>query len=198
MKVLVTGAFGMVGRKLVDELETHGHELVLLDRVPPEQATMFVAGSEKRQPAPFRTKWPCRQDDVTDPDAMVRAVEGMDAVIHLAAAVTGLPEHGCETFRVNCTSGWATLDACRKGGVTRYLCASSINAFGTIYWRLSGKPSPYTSMPLNEDFEPVPEDAYSLSKHVNELTCAAFPRAFGVTAAAFRFAGVWSRKASTW
>jgi nucleoside-diphosphate-sugar epimerase len=47
-------------------------------------------------------------------------------------------------------------------------------------------------MPLDESFEPVPEDPYSLSKRCNEETCAAFTRAYGLTTAAFRFAGVWS------
>ena len=47
------------------------------------------------------------------------------------------------------------------------------------------------SLPLDEDFEPVPEDPYSLSKLVNEHTCAAYHRAYGMTAIAFRFAGVW-------
>jgi nucleoside-diphosphate-sugar epimerase len=72
------------------------------------------------------------------------------------------------------------------------LCASSINAYGTIYWRISGQPVEYRRMPLDESFEPVPEDPYSLSKFVNELTCAAFHRAYGMRTAAFRFAGVWT------
>ena len=46
-------------------------------------------------------------------------------------------------------------------------------------------------MPLDEGFRPVPEDPYSLSKLVNEHTCAAYHRAYGMTAIAFRFAGVW-------
>jgi nucleoside-diphosphate-sugar epimerase len=37
-------------------------------------------------------------------------------------------------------------------------------------------------------------DPYSLSKLVNEETCAAFHRAYGITTAAFRFAGVWHDK----
>jgi UDP-glucose 4-epimerase len=115
-----------------------------------------------------------------------------DAVMHLAAGVTGLPEVGVDTFRINAVGTYIVLDACRKTGVRRFTCASSVNAFGTIYWRLSGKPPVYTSMPLDESYPPVPEDAYSLSKYVNEETCAAFSRAYGITTAAFRFAGVWS------
>ena len=49
-------------------------------------------------------------------------------------------------------------------------------------------------MPLDEAFDPVPEDPYSLSKLVNEKTCAAYHRAYGMTTAAFRFAGVWSEE----
>jgi len=74
--------------------------------------------------------------------------------------------------------------------VKRFLCASSVNAFGTFCWRLSGKPVVYDKMPLTEDFDPVPEDAYSLSKLFKEHTCTAFTRAFGITTATFRFSGV--------
>lgn len=95
-------------------------------------------------------------------------------------------------MQVNTVGTYVVLDAARQSGVRRVFCASSINAFGTIYWRLSGKPAPYTSMPLTEEFPPVPEDPYSLSKHMNEDTCAAFTRAYGLTTAAFRFAGVWT------
>src|SRR5437773_2119301 len=81
--------------------------------------------------------------------------------------------------------------AARLAGVRRFFCASSINAFGTFFWRLSGKPVIYRKLPLDESFAPVPEDPYSLSKWVNELTCDAFHRAYGITTAAFRFAGIW-------
>ena len=84
------------------------------------------------------------------------------------------------------------IDAAQRSGVGRFLCASSINTFGTFFWRLSGRAAPYTSMPLDETFEPVPENPYSLSKLVNEQTCAAYRRAYNMTALAFRFAGVWT------
>jgi len=117
---------------------------------------MFVPGKTDRQRAPFVTTWPCRQDDVTDPAAMLRAAEGMDAMIHLAAAVTDFPSSAARRSGPTARAPGRRSTQCRKAGVRRYLCASSINAFGTIYWRLSGKPSPYTSMPLTEAFEPVP------------------------------------------
>ncbi len=191
MKVLITGAFGFVARVLIDELDS-AHELRLLDRCRPEDATVFAPGSTERLALPMKTDWPCLQGDITDAAAMRSAVEGMDAVIHLAAAVSGLPEVGVDTFRVNALGTYVMLDACRLAGVRRFLCASSINAFGTMYWRLSGKPPVYDKLPLTEDLPPVPEDAYSLSKWVNEETCAAFHRAHGVTSAAFRFSAVWS------
>ncbi len=191
MNVLITGACGMISRALIPELEGN-HDLRLLDRTPPEEATVFVPGSADRAPAPLETGWPFVQAELTDVEAIRSAVEGMDAIVHLAASVTGLPEFGVETFRDNALGTFIVLDCARLAGVKRFLCASSVNAFGTIYWRLSGKPPEYTKMPLDETFRPVPEDPYSLSKYVNEETCAAFTRAYGITTAAFRFAGVWS------
>jgi UDP-glucose 4-epimerase len=193
MRILITGACGFIARALIAELE-NAHELRLLDRNRPEEATMFLPGVSERAFAPMETSWPFVQAEITDTDAIRRAVEGMDAVIHLAASVSGLAEIGVETFKANALGTFIALDAARRACVQRFLCASSINAFGTIYWRISGRPPVYTKMPLDEDFPPVPEDPYSLSKHVNELTCAAFTRAYGITAAAFRFAGVWTEE----
>lgn len=191
MKVLITGACGMISRALIPELAAN-HDLRLLDHTRPEEATVFVPGSGDRAAAPLETEWPLVQAELMDVQAIRSAVEGMDAIIHLAASVTGLPEFGVETFRDNALGTFIILDAARLAGVRRFLCASSVNAFGTIYWRLSRKPPEYTKMPLDETFRPVPEDPYSLSKYVNEETCAAFTRAYGITTAAFRFAGVWS------
>jgi len=188
MNVLITGACGFIGRHLAEELEAN-HRLRLVDAARPEDATMF-GGREGRIPAPFTPSWPFVQADITDLPAMLDACDGMDAVIHLAADPTGHAEKGKAIMQVNVIGTYVVLDAARQAGVKRVFCASSINAFGTFFWRLSGKPSPYTTLPLTEDFDPVPEDPYSLSKRCNEETCAAFHRAYGLTTAAFRFAGV--------
>ena len=191
MKVLITGACGWLGRELTEALQDE-HDLVLLDRNAPEEATMFLPGKSDRAPAPFETDLPFVKAELTDVEGIRRACEGREAIVHLAASTTGLPEFGVQTFRDNALGTYIVLDEARLAGVKRVLCASSVNAFGTIYWRLSGKPPIYTKMPLDETFPPVPEDSYSLSKWVNEETCAAFHRAYGLTTAAFRFAGVFN------
>lgn len=189
MNVLITGATGFIGRNLIRELEA-GHTLRLLDQNRPEEATIFTGGPS-RKAVPLDTDWPFVQADITDLAAMQRAMEGMDAVIHLAGEPRGLPEIGVDTFRANALGTFVAIDAAQRAGIGRFFCASSINAFGTFYWRLSGRPVAYPKMPVDESFPPVPEDPYSLSKLVNEETCAAYQRAYGMTTAAFRFAGVW-------
>jgi nucleoside-diphosphate-sugar epimerase len=191
MKVLITGAAGWLARELATELEAR-HELLLTDRVDPAEATVFVPGQLERRPAPLVTAWPYRRAEITDLPAMVAAAEGVDAIVHLAAITDGLPEHGPAIMEVNVVGTYVVFDAARLAGVKRVLCASSINAFGTIYWRLSGRPAPSTAMPVDESFPAVPEDPYSLSKWCNEETAKAFHRAYGMTSAAFRFAGVWT------
>ena len=192
MNILITGACGFIGRRLIQELEQHGHSLRLLDKQRPQEATMFVPGSPERAYAPFVTAWSFLQADIMDDAAMVNAVAGVDAVVHLAASPTGLPEVGVQTFSFNAVGTFTLLDACRKQGVSRFVTASSINAYGTFYWRLNQTPVEYPELPLTESFPPVPQDPYSLSKLVNEETCAAFHRAYGIKTAALRFGAVWS------
>ncbi len=189
MKVLITGACGFIGRNLIRELEP-SHELRLLDQTLPAEATVFAGAT--RTAIPLESDWPFIQAEITDTAAMRQAMAGMDAVIHLAGEPRGLPEIGVETFRANALGTFVAIDAAHAVGIQRFFCASSINAYGTFFWRLSGQPVPYTKLPLDESFPPIPEDPYSLSKQVNEETCAAYHRAYGMTTAAFRFAGVWS------
>lgn len=188
MRILITGGCGFVARSLIQELGGT-HDVVLFDRVTPDQATMF-GGANGRTPAPFETSLPCFTGEITDPEALRPALEGAEAVVHLAADPTGYADKGVGIFRDNALGTYVVLDEARQAGVKRFLCASSINAFGTFYWRISGKPVDWGCLPLTEDYPVVPEDPYSLSKFVNEQTAAAFTRAYGITTAAFRFAGV--------
>ena len=69
MKVLVTGATSMIGRKTVEELLRRGHDVQILQR-----------GSSDLEVPVFR-------GDIRDADAVQKAVSGCDVVIHAAAKV---------------------------------------------------------------------------------------------------------------
>ena len=109
-RILVTGAHGMLGQALVRRLREFGEPLRLAVRRPPEtspgEAIELVFG------------------DLGDPDFVDRAVEGMEVVFHVGAAMRG----GLAEF----TSGtmWGTrniVDACERHGVRKLVYVSSMS-----------------------------------------------------------------------
>src|SRR5688572_18135863 len=79
--ILVTGGAGFIGSHLVDELLEHGYDVRVLDSLVGQ-----VHGRAKRPPYLNRHA-DLRIGDVRDPDALRGALEGIDAVVHLAARV---------------------------------------------------------------------------------------------------------------
>jgi UDP-glucose 4-epimerase len=95
--------------------------------------------------------------DVNDADAIRRAVEGVDAVVHLAgrAHVTRDNEREAEAlFRATNVEGTRVVfQAAVASGVRRFLFASSVKVMG-----------PYLGRPWTEEDTPAPTDAYGRSK----------------------------------
>ena len=106
MKVLVTGASGLLGGQTALALAERGDDVTVLQRRP--------AGLGLREVLA----------DVADAEAVGRAVQGHEAVLHLAAKVniTG-PE--AEYRRANVEGTRAVVDACRHAGVQRLVNVSS-------------------------------------------------------------------------
>jgi 2-alkyl-3-oxoalkanoate reductase len=106
-RVLVTGASGMLGRATARAVQAAGFEVRTFQRSP-----SGVAGAQDVR------------GSVTDPDAVEQAVEGCDAVVHLAAKVTITgPEH--EFAEVNVGGTRTLLEAARTAGVHRFVQVSS-------------------------------------------------------------------------
>lgn len=107
MIVLATGASGFLGQAVVADLLAAGHEVRTLQRRPSGVAgARDVLGS------------------VTDPVLVGRAVEGADAVVHLAAKVS-LAGDVREFHAVNVEGTRTMLDAASQAGVARFVHISS-------------------------------------------------------------------------
>lgn len=108
--ILVTGAAGFVGRRLVDALAAKGEQVVALDRA--------AAASSNRNGVTFVVA------DLLKPESYESALAGVDCVIHLAA-VTGKARP--DAFRmVNVDATKALIAACERAGVKRLVLMSSI------------------------------------------------------------------------
>ncbi|MDM7856211.1 NAD-dependent epimerase/dehydratase family protein [Cellulomonas alba] len=106
-RVLVTGASGMLGGATARALLAAGHDVRTFQRRP-----SGVAGVDDVR------------GDLTDPAAVGAAVDGCDAVVHLAAKVT-ITGPEAEFHRVNVGGTRLLLDAARAAGVGRFVQVSS-------------------------------------------------------------------------
>jgi nucleoside-diphosphate-sugar epimerase len=192
MRIAITGAAGGIGRILTENLADEGHELILIDNVAPEEATVFGGGPPAwRVAAPLSPHWPYHKVDLRDIAGLRDALSGAGAIVHLAAVATGLWEQDVEIMEVGVMGTFNLYKCAVSIGCTRVVNASSINAFGSFFWRVYDADPVRARLPLMGDEQRVPEDPYSLSKGITEDIGWTFRRAYGVEAVNLRFSSVW-------
>jgi UDP-glucose 4-epimerase len=120
--------------------------------------------------------------DIRDDDAVARAVQGMDAVVHLAAfgSVVESIEDPVRNFDVNVRGTLVVLRAAASAGVGKVVFASTGGA-------IMGNAQP----PVDESTLPSPISPYGASKLCGEAYCHAFAGSFDLQVVALRFANVY-------
>ena len=104
-RVLVTGGAGFVGTHLVDALLARGDRVRVLDNLDPQ-----VHGPARRKPGWLSDDAELVLGDVRDPDAVARAVRGVEVIYHLAAAVgVGQSMYRIAEYTATNTLGTANL-----------------------------------------------------------------------------------------
>jgi nucleoside-diphosphate-sugar epimerase len=165
MHILITGAAGMIGRKLTARLVESGklngrviEKLTLIDTSAPQRPEQFagIVGT-------FAA-------DITEPAVTQAAVAGRpDVIFHLAAIVSGEAELDFEKgVRVNLDASRALLEAIRQTGqgyCPRLVFTSSIAVFGAPFPRA-----------IPDDFHLTPLTSYGTQKAIVELLLAEYSR----------------------
>jgi nucleoside-diphosphate-sugar epimerase len=158
--VVLTGGSGKLGQVVLADLVEHGYSVINVDLVKP-----------RTDLAPFV------QADLTDMGQAMEALHhidgwdgAVDAVVHLGAVPAPGMKPGAETFRNNTVSTFNVFSAARHFGVRNVVWASSETVLGLPF----DTPPPY--VPVDEEYAPRPESAYSLSKDLGEEMARQFCR----------------------
>jgi dTDP-L-rhamnose 4-epimerase len=211
-RVLITGGAGFIGAHVASELISHGHRVRALDALVPQ-----VHGGEAQRPAYLHPDVELLRGDVTDPGDVRRALEGVDAVIHLAAMV-GVGQSMYEIARYTRVNGVGTavlLEALVDHPVARLVVASSMSIYGEGLYRdargrahsglqrsleglREGRWDPLgpggetlESVPTPEAAPPSLTSVYALTKFDQERLCLLVGRAYDIPTIALRFFNVY-------
>jgi dTDP-L-rhamnose 4-epimerase len=176
-----------------------------------------VHGAEKQSPEYLNPEVELVLGDVRDRAAVDRALQGIDAVYHFAAAVgVGQSMYEVEHYAsINDIGTAVLLEALIKRPVERLIVASSMSIYGeglyrsrrgAIYCAVERSPMQLRSArwdPVDDEgaaLEPVPtpesktpalSSVYALSKYVQERMCLMIGRAYNIPTVALRFFNVY-------
>ena len=181
MKIAITGAQGNVGRDVVKFCSAAGHHTVQIDIKSPEHDG--VPNSEARI-----------VDVANDYEATVKAFEGCDALIHLAAIPSPTGVQDWRVHNTNVNTSFNAFRAAAELSIKRICYASSVNAIGLVY---SSQPLRFDYFPIDEEAPLRPTDAYALSKAAAELQARSLTQWFpGTNIACLRIHAVQTLEAA--
>jgi nucleoside-diphosphate-sugar epimerase len=160
-KVLVTGGSGKLGRAVLRDLVAHGYDVLNVDQ---QALTEPICPSVRVDLSNFG-------------EVASTILGGVDerggpfaAVVHLAAIPAPGLAPNARTLSNNVTASYNVFEACRLAGIKNVVFASSETVLGLPF----DTPPPYA--PVDEEYFPRPESAYSLGKLLEETMAAQFCR----------------------
>ncbi len=210
--ILISGGAGFIGSHLADNLLQHGCKVRALDSMAEQ-----VHGASATRPAYLHRDVDLQTGDIRDPQAVRRALQGIDVVYHLAAAVgVGQSMYQIAHYtQVNNGGTAVLLEALIERPVERLIVASSMSIYGEgMYRGPDGAVHPGGDRsleqcqrgqwevrgPAGEVLEPLPTpegkppslaSIYALSKFDQERMCLLAGRAYNIPTVALRLFNVY-------
>ena len=216
MRVLVTGGAGFIGSHLVDRLLADGFEVRILDSLDPQV--------HHGRPEYLAADAELVVGDVRDGDVVTRALDGVDRLVHFAAAVgVGQSMYEIERYTsVNAMGAAVLLERALgvRDRLEKIVVASSMSIYGEGLYRCPAEgvevaPPPRGEAQLAEhrwevvcpscgaELEPLPTpetkplqptSVYAVGKRDHEELTLAVGRAYGIPATALRFFNVYGTR----
>lgn len=176
MHILITGGQGYIGSHLTKAFLESGHAVTTLD-------TGF-----NTKPVPdlgkYNGKLVRHQASIANPDAVGRALQGVDVIYHLAARSDweNSPRHPLRLVETNVQGTATVLAMARKAGVDKVIVTSDVAVYGNL---VGAKPT-----------DPcIPVNMYGASKLAAEAVCRGFYQ-LGMEIIILRLASVYGRSGS--
>ncbi|MEA2554513.1 MAG: dTDP-L-rhamnose 4-epimerase [Fimbriimonadaceae bacterium] len=213
--VLITGGAGFIGSHLSDELLRCGYRVRALDNLSPQ-----VHGRDAKRPDYLNPDVELIVGDIRNPEAVRKALDGVDFVFHYAAIV-GVGQSMYEVANyteVNNLGTAVLLEALIERPVRKLVVASSMSIYGEgLYRDARGEIRAGNERPLEQlkagDWEvaddggqamapvPTPESkqpslasVYALSKYDQERMSLMIGRAYNIPTVALRFFNVYGTR----
>ena len=214
MHILITGGAGFIGSHVADLLLERGYDVRVLDSLDPQ------VHPSRRRPDYLDPRVALEEGDVRDPDALRRALDGVDGVIHLAARVgVGQSMYEIASYTSTNTLGTAMLlERLVERPVARLIVASSMSLYGEGRYRtLDGAivddversadairrglwdpaddaGEPLVPLPTPETKTPRLASVYAISKFDQERLAIVTGGAYGIPTVALRFFNVYGTR----
>lgn len=202
-RVLITGGAGFIGRRVTDALLEAGREVRVLDA---------LIGQVHSRPVALSPEVELMVGDVQDPEAVARALDGVDAIVHLAAEV-GVGQSMYDVTRYVGANDLGTavlMEQAVKRPIRRIVVASSMSVYGEGLYRaadgrlvedaerrpgggwdiLDAEGRPLAPVPTPEWKRPSLASVYALTKYVQERLTLTLAAAYGIEAVALRLFNV--------
>jgi dTDP-L-rhamnose 4-epimerase len=214
-RILITGGAGFIGSHVADHLLSAGYEVRALDNLDAQ-----VHGAGGAHPDYLDRRVELRIGDVRDPAAVRSALEGVDAIVHLAAVVgVGQSMYEIERYTsVNVLGTAVLLEALIDRPAQKLVVASSMSVYGEgLYsddsralhqqvrrrrrdleahrWEpLGPKGERLRPLPTPESKQPDLSSVYALSKYDQERLALITGAAYDIPTVALRFFNVYGTR----
>jgi nucleoside-diphosphate-sugar epimerase len=172
VKVLVTGGAGFIGGHIIDALLAQNAEVRVIDN---------LSTGKRENIDRVRNRVDFVEADICDPEAIARAMHGVELVFHEAAipSVSRSVADPVASNNANVGGTVSVLNAARLAGVRKLVYAASSSAYGDT-----------PTLPKVETMTPRPMSPYAISKLAGEQYVSVFGKLYGFETVSLRYFNV--------